>query len=994
MPRRPGGTGCAILAVHVTTVSAAPLPPVAEMVADLNGRASGSAGLSEADLRHPFEVAFPQVAAFVGERLRLRPERDLVGVGRPDYTVHRAGRPNGLPVGFVELKAPGTGVDTSLFSGHDAEQWERFSVLDNLIYCDGNAFALYRYGELVGSVVSTVTAAGVQSAAAIVHPQAEHDTQQMLTEFCSWQPSLPTRKNGAVRLDQFAKMLAPLCLYLRDDVTAAMTDTSTGTGTAPLLEFVESWRESLMRDADDHQFADAYAQTVTFALLLARTAGADPLTYFTAQEALSFHHNLLGEALGMLTTAPSVRSALSAPLEALQRLVAQVPAQPLTTKSGSASGREWLTFYEDFLAAYDPELRKQTGVYYTPHEVAAAQVRLVGEVLTGTLNRRHSYADQDVITLDPALGTGTYLLSVVDHTRDHITSTQGAGAVPSHLKTLAANLRGIELLVGPQAVAHLRLTDELVAAGAELPEHGLAVYLADTLASPNRVPASPPLFLESISRHTEQVQHLKTSEPVVVCIGNPPWDRTDAETGDDSRNRQWVRWGDHPVGGKPDPAGVLLDDFAEPVRQAEEGRELKNLYNLYVYFWRWGLWKTFGETTGLAPPVASTSTEDEEPTGTNDDGGPSRPGVVSFLSPSSYLTGPGFAGMRAYMRQVCDEVWVVDLGGDNRGARTDENVFNIQTPCAFAVAVRTGNGDPTVAATVRYRQVTGTREEKLTALNSITLNDTGWQTCGTAADDPFIPPGTNTVYQSWPLLTELMPWQHSGVEYQRTWPIAPSQQMLDARWKRLLSLTGSQSVAAFKESRNRKVDVAPPGSGGDEWTGIATLPKTAPAPAVRRYGYRSFDRQWAFDDIRLCSYSRPELAGTHSDRQLYLTSLLTKQLGEGPALTVAAHVPDRHHFSGRGGKDVLPLWRDSAATQSNLLPGLTDLLTATLCSETNDSADDGTPPRESGSTQRQTGRRVGRGGLPVRGRSAPRVHRHVLRRTRRRQVAHPAHPRP
>jgi hypothetical protein len=91
---------------------------------------------------------------------------------------------------------------------------------------------------------------------------------------------------------------------------------------------------------------------------------------------------------------------------------------------------------------------------------------------------------------------------------------------------------------------------------------------------------------------------------------------------------------------------------------------------------------------------------------------------------------------------------------------------------------------------------------------------------------------------------------------------------------------------------------------------------------VLRYSYRSFDRQWALDDPRMAKTDSPSLWQSASDRQLYLASLLTKPLGTGQAITACTAIPDLDFYSGRGGKDIIPLWRDAAATQPNMTAGL------------------------------------------------------------------------
>ena len=106
------------------------------------------------------------------------------------------------------------------------------------------------------------------------------------------------------------------------------------------------------------------------------------------------------------------------------------------------------------------------------------------------------------------------------------------------------------------------------------------------------------------------------------------------------------------------------------------------------------------------------------------------------------------------------------------------------------------------------------------------------------------------------------------------------------------------------------------------------LDANAAPPDIRRYAYRSFDRQWVIADSRVGDFMRPELWRVHGPKQTYLTLLLTEVVGEGPAAVGAAEIPDLHYFCGRGAKDVIPLWRDAAATQANVTRGLLDRLGA------------------------------------------------------------------
>jgi hypothetical protein len=138
-------------------------------------------------------------------------------------------------------------------------------------------------------------------------------------------------------------------------------------------------------------------------------------------------------------------------------------------------------------------------------------------------------------------------------------------------------------------------------------------------------------------------------------------------------------------------------------------------------------------------------------------------------------------------------------------------------------------------------------------------------------------------------------------------------------------------VAPFKESRDRKIQKSYVDLfGTNSLPSISSLSDDAITPPILPYSYRSFDRQFVLADSRLGDYMRRPLWNVASKQQLYLTSLLTKELGSGPAAIVAAHVPDMDHFCNRGARDVIPLWRDQAATEPNVCNGLLAALTVKL----------------------------------------------------------------
>ncbi|MBN2500757.1 MAG: hypothetical protein JXB38_08275 [Anaerolineales bacterium] len=280
------------------------------------------------------------------------------------------------------------------------------------------------------------------------------------------------------------------------------------------------------------------------------------------------------------------------------------------------------------------------------------------------------------------------------------------------------------------------------------------------------------------------------------------------------------------------------------------------------------------------------------------------------------------------MRQTFDDLWIIDLEGDNLGARKTENVFSIQTPVAIAIGVRYDQPQPDKPATVRYTRIKGSQEEKLATLEAVNaFHDLEWRECLNGWQDVFLPGGEGE-YWDWPLVTDLFPWQENGAQFKRTWPIGESREVLENRWKKLLSLPLAERGKAMRETGARKINKSVPALDGSNKNlpAISKLAPDAPPFQLTRYGYRSFDRHWVLRDNRLCDRPRPTLQGAHGDHQIYITSLLTDVLGKGPVATATYLIPDLHHFCNRGAKDVIPLWRDVDATDANITAGVLDIL--------------------------------------------------------------------
>ncbi|MBV8718967.1 MAG: N-6 DNA methylase [Chloroflexi bacterium] len=416
----------------------------------------------------------------------------------------------------------------------------------------------------------------------------------------------------------------------------------------------------------------------------------------------------------------------------------------------------------------------------------------------------------------------------------------GSGAYPMAIRQLA----------GADVTQRMWLFETQPGAAALARAHGLSVHESDALA-----------------------RKLELDAPVVVCIGNPPYRRRTATRA----------------------AKELVSDFAE----AMDGVHRKNLYNDYVYFWRWAL-RTVCEVRGGA-------------------------GIVCFVSAASYLRGPAFGGMRRKLRELLDELWLIDLEGDHLAARATHSVFPIRTPVAIALGVRYGQTVMRAPASVHFTRLGGSSAQKLERLEALrVLTDVEWQPAPLGWSD-VLSSVRRTRYSEWPALTEIFPLQLSGAQLKRTWPIGVTPEVLRQRWRQLVAFAPYDRRAAFGPTRDRDVTSSPHDliDATRRLTPLREVEADAPCPEPVRYAYRAFDRQWLLPDARLGDFLRPALWHRSGPRQVFLTTMLTNVLGPGPAAVATALVPDLDHFRGSfGARGVIPLWCDAGALRPNVTPHL------------------------------------------------------------------------
>jgi hypothetical protein len=476
-------------------------------------------------------------------------------------------------------------------------------------------------------------------------------------------------------------------------------------------------------------------------------------------------------------------------------------------------------FYEPFLEAFDPELRKELGVWYTPTEVVQYMVARVDTVLREELDIPDGLADPRVYVLDPCCGTGAYLVEVLKRINETL-KEKGEDALTGNTVKRAAMERvfGFEILPAPFVVSHLQLGLLLQNIGASFSESGserAGVYLTNALTgweppsdeAKKRLQQLEFSFAELKDEH-DAADRVKREEKILVILGNPPYNGFAGVAVEEERD--------------------LSDAYRTTVKApAPQGQGLNDLY---IRFYRMAERKIVEQT---------------------------HKGVVCFISNYSWLDGLSFPGMRERYLEAFDEIWIDSLNGDKYKTgkvtpegKPDPSIFSternregIQVGTAIALLVRKEKHKAPEG--VRFRNLWG--KDKRNEL----LTDAKGQIEASYADvQPILELGlpftlglTNAAYTKWPLLPDLFPVSFPGVKTSRDDFLVDidSSRLLDRLEKyfdpdvnhgemRRISATVMQNTARFKAEAVR-----------DALRNRGFLPEK-----IVRYCYRPFDSRWLY----------------------------------------------------------------------------------------------------------------------------------------------------
>lgn len=591
-------------------------------------------------------------------------------------------------------------------------------------------------------------------------PDDDADTDEWRKQWSSaftrgYRETVKTSKELAVKL-------ADLAQVIRERVNEAIAVESEN---GELRKLHKAFQDALIHDLSTDDFADMYAQTIAYGLLSAsvsRESGA--LVADNLKDMVPKTNPFLQELMGTFLTVGGRKGKIDFDelgINEVIELLRHTDMDQVKLDFGAKNPNEdpVIHFYELFLKEYDPKKRMQRGVFYTPRPVVSFIVRSVDDILRtefgledgladtttwGEMRRRFESKSSPpyeggeaegrgslqipegatpetpfVQILDPATGTGTFLVEVIDLIYKTMTEKWKAQRkadreirelwneyVPRHL---LPRVYGFELMMAPYSIAHMKIGLKLRETGYRfISSERAQIYLTNALEEPHKLQPYLEVMAPALAHEADAANRVKGNANVTVIVGNPPYSIISSNQG------EWIV--------------ELCERYKVTVRTRE--RQIQALSDDYVKFLRFSEWQ-IGKTGA---------------------------GVIGMISNNGFLDGHLFVDMRRSWLETFDSLWITNLRGNSRtgerspNGESDENVFDIQTGVAVSVLCRTQLG-PSQTQDIHYQDVWGTRESKYDRLRKIGLSS------AVAIDvsgnnSIFLPIGSD-VLEEWNEFTEL-----------------------------------------------------------------------------------------------------------------------------------------------------------------------------------------------------------------------------------------------
>ncbi len=631
--------------------------------------------------------------------------------GAPDFKAFYRNR----KVGYIETKNIGENLDKIL----ESEQLEKYKKsIDNIILTDYLRFILIRKGNKIFDF-NLFSVSDFDNPRFSISNEKMEIFNQFINEFFGYKlPTITSAEELANELSKRAKLLKDFAkIQLEEDMKRLKDDEIPSS----IYDFYEGIKE-LIKDISIEDCADAYAQTVTYGLFLAKKnieeKNHDKLDRRTASFYIPKNVGII-KRIFLNIAGDEFPPNVSWIIDDIIDILNSAEVKGILTKidkRGKKDKDPVIFFYEDFLNYYEPQKRKHLGVYYTPRPVVNFIVNSIHSILKKHFDKPKGLAEDEINVLDPAIGTGTFFwiafLAVLNELKN-----KGLGGMINYKieNHLLKHFYGFELLITPYVISHLKLSDLLQRWKYKFSDKDrIQVYLTNTL-EPSEVHGLMP-FLKELTEESRIANEIKTKKPILVVMGNPPYSGISANKG------KWIdellKKGYKRADGSKDDGYYMVD--GKPLGE----KNPKWLQDDYVKFIRYAQWKI-------------------------DQNGE---GIVGFITNHSYLDNPTFRGMRESLLQSFDRIYILNLHGNALkrekcpDGRKDENVFDIKQGVAIGIFIKNNKFKD---KKVYYADLWGAREDKYHWLDRHTIDNVEWQEIKPTSPYYFFVPKNNELMEEY-----------------------------------------------------------------------------------------------------------------------------------------------------------------------------------------------------------------------------------------------------
>lgn len=572
-------------------------------------------------------------------------------------------------VGYIEAKNL---TEEKLQHVESSDQLKRYRhTFPNLILTNFFEFRLYRNGERVDTI-QIARPFIIHKLKTVPPAEKEQEFLNLLEKFFAF--SLPRTYTAKT----LALELAKRTRFLRDQVIAEELREESERGSGFILGFYEAFQKYLIGTLTKEQFADLYAQTITYGLFVARTRAENSFN-----RKLAFHS--IPPTIGILRDVFRYISLEDLPqqMEWIVDDIAEVLAVADVKKIlHERKGRDPIVhFYEPFLAEYDPKERERRGVYYTPEPVVSYIVRSLHLILKDVFGCPDGFASASVRVLDPAAGTCTFPAEAAEMAVREFTEKYGAGGRKGLIRDhILKNFYAFELMMAPYAVGHLKIGFLFEELGHRLAkDERFQLYLTNTLEMED-LEQTPLPGMASLAEESHLAGKVKKETPILVILGNPPYSGHSANVG------PWIS----------DTIQTYYQVDGKPLGE----KNPKWLQDDYVKFIRFAQWKI------------------EQAGG----------GVLGFITNHGYLDNPTFRGMRQSLMESFEQIYVLDRHGNSLkkercpDGSEDKNVFEIRQGVAIGLFIK----KPGLERKVCHADLWGLRDHKYDWLEGREIDTTQW----------------------------------------------------------------------------------------------------------------------------------------------------------------------------------------------------------------------------------------------------------------------------